>query len=104
MNKREELIARIRQIKADRTSLAARLADSDTLLAQLRQERDESAALLAHWRGLAEMTLWAELASGAAVKLGDRVRYLLCTYECVKDHTKALTRSPLNAEYWQEVA
>ena len=101
---REQIIARIREIKADRTSLIAQLADSDGIRARLQQERDELRSSADRWRALAEMTLWAELDSGASIKVGDRVRYMLRTYECTADHTKALTRRPTVTEYWKEVS
>ena len=76
----------------------------ETLLARLQAERDDAAAQVEKWRALAEMTRWAELSSGAAINAGDRVRHGLHTYACVKAHTKALTRSPINTEYWTTVA
>ena len=88
----------------ERSRLRKSLLERESLIARLQQERDEASALVDRWSALAEMTMWAELDSGKTIHTGDRVRYLLRTYECVKDHTKALLRSPLNGEYWKEVA
>lgn len=82
------------------------IAERDTLREQLREKTREALDAMniaERWRARAEMTLWAELSSGASVAVGDRVRYMLRTYECIKAHSKALTRSPLSLEYWQEV-
>ena len=90
-------------------AVKARLDGKDGLIEQLRQERAEAVSLLEaarqnmeSWRQLAEMTNWWEIASGKAIKAGDRVRYALRTYVCIKDHTKALTRSPLDNQYWEQ--
>ena len=102
---RDAAIVKVRE----RTSLRAQLADAsaerDSLRTQLADKLTELAAansLAARWRALADMTYWAELASGATVKSGDRVRYLGRTYECTQEHAKALLLSPQNGAYWQK--
>ena len=44
---------------------------------------------------------WGELESGAAIKAGDAVRFGALRYRARVDHTKALTRSPMNLLYWE---
>ena len=46
---------------------------------------------------------WGELESGAAIKAGDAVRFGALRYKARVDHSKALTRSPLNLIYWEAV-
>ena len=79
------------------TRLQAREAERKTRISELE-------ALVNKWKELAEMTRWAELSSGANVAEGDKVRHLFKTYICIKAHTKALTRSPINTEYWTEAS
>lgn len=50
------------------------------------------------------VTHWGDDDSGHQYHVGDQRRYLLKIYQCIKAHTKALTRSPKDDEYWQEVA
>lgn len=86
-----------KNVLAERDSLREQLAEKTRALA-------ETSGILESLRALAEMTHWAELSSGATMKEGARVRYFGRTYICIKDHTKALTRSPSNEEYWREEA
>ena len=73
------------------------------VLDQLDNLRLERVTLLEKIQRLKSMTLWAELDSGASIKVGDEVRYFFKTYHCIKAHTKALTRRPTDTEYWVEV-
>ncbi len=69
-----------------------------------RAWRAEQQRAFAALRALLALPAWAELDSGAAIPLGMKARFRLKTYECVSAHAKALARSPLNAEFWKEVA
>ena len=88
-------------IRSALSAVRSRMNEKDSLIERLRAERDEKAALLEHFRELAEMTTWAELDSGSHIAVGVRVRHMLHVYVCVKDHTKALIRSPIDTQYWQ---
>lgn len=81
------------------------LLERDSLRKQLEaktKELTEKIGIVESLQTLAEMTHWAELTSGTTIKEGEKVRYLAKTYVCIKEHTKALTRSPINGEYWME--
>ena len=73
------------------------------VLNELGNLRIERVTLLEKIQKLKNMTLWAELDSGASIAVGTEVRYFLKTYKCIKAHAKALTRRPTDSEYWEEL-
>lgn len=81
----------------------ARLATLKERVSRLHAAKTEALSLVERWRARAEMMSWAEYDSGHSFAVGDRVRYLLSVRVCKKAHTKALLRSPSNAEYWEDV-
>ena len=96
LTRKAAILAKIAAIQADRTTLRERLQEKAQALAEVE-------TMASRWKTLAEMTLWAELDSGAAISEGQRVRYLMHTYECIQAHTKALTRRPTVEQYWKEM-
>lgn len=94
----EERLAAAGAFRVNVLNERARLREQ--LAAKTRELLDLGAAA-ERWRVLAETNPWAEYSSGHAFKAGDRVRHLGRIYVCRKAHTKALTRSPLDAAYWE---
>ena len=82
------------------TAIIERARRRETLLAQARSSLT---SLGERFAALKAATYWAELDSGASIAVGATVRYFGKTYTCIKVHTKALLRSPLNGEYWEAV-
>lgn len=87
---KESIVAGIRQLRSDKTIAESRAAQFESRIAALQEKLS--------------MPIWAELESGSTVRIGTKVRYMLRVYECIAEHTKALTRLPTNGNYWQEVS
>ncbi|MDO4581972.1 MAG: hypothetical protein Q4B96_05265 [Bacillota bacterium] len=89
----ERIAAALAHVRGILDSRAAEIREKDELLAELRNKFER----------LDATTFWAELDSGKSIAEGAEVRYFGKYYRCIKAHTKALLRSPLNEEYWQEI-
>lgn len=69
----------------------------------LKQRIDAWQALIRELQDRLAIPIWAELELGAAIAAGDRVRYLLREFECIRAHEKSLLNSPANPIYWKEL-
>ncbi len=92
MVKRNEMATRVGALNA---TIAAKAAERATLAESLT-------ALQARFQALSTLRIWAEAETGETIPLGERMRYLGHTYECILAHEKALTRRPSNPQYWKE--
>ena len=84
--------------------LREKLSESRQAVRERDTLREQLASVTAKWQALKAATHWAELDSGTNIAIGTTVRHFGKKYACIKAHTKSLLRSPLNGEYWEEVA
>lgn len=95
--------SRMRRIDAALGTIRGKLAESKKAVAERDTLRKQLEAVTKKWQALLSATYWAELDSGTSISVGTTARYFGRNYACIKAHTKALLRSPLNKEYWEEV-
>lgn len=87
---------RTERITAALDNVRAKMDAKDALIATLTAARDKLQAFI-------DVTEWGTLDTGAEINAGDIVRYGALKYSARIDHTKALTRSPLNLVYWSVI-
>lgn len=98
---RRDLLEQAERVIESKTALERRLAETAEQLQQKTKELFDSEAARDKLQKFFDTHDWGAIDSGASISAGDVVRFGTFTYKAKLDHTKALTRSPLNVIYWE---